>query len=289
MRLRLLLLVALAACARGQPGVQPDGSPGADGPRDGADAPADAPVDAPPVAGPVPLLLTEVALTPNTAELIELANPTDQIVSLDGYYLSDSGAYFRLPAGAPTVDATDFIVRFPLGAVIGPRAVITIAVDVASAYEAAYGVAPTYSIASGTMLPVATNGVAQLTNAGEVIVLFYWNGEDDLVRDVDLMIAGIPSAANALIDKSGIELDGPDADELATAYAADAHTMPVQLGAPATGRSTKRIALEAGHEVQAGTGNGLTGDDETTEDILATWDQAFVAPTPGTLPPGLIP
>lgn len=289
MRARPLVLVAVAACARGGAGA-PDGS-AVDAPRDGAgpDARADATIDAPPGGAPVPLLLTEVVLSPDGAEYVELANPTTGAVALGGYYLSDHGAYFRVPAGAPAVDATDFIVKFPAGAVIGPKAVITVAISTAAAFQTAYGVAPAYSIGSATMTPVSTNGIASLTNGGELIALFYWDGASDLVRDVDLVLAGVPAAANGLIDKSGVALDGPDADTAPTAYAADARTMPLQPSAPGSARSTKRIALEAGHEVQGGAGNGLTGDDETSEDIAATWDTAFTPPTPGALPAGLFP
>jgi hypothetical protein len=237
----------------------------------------------------VPLLLTEVVLQPDGAEYIEIANPTAQAVSLAGYHLSDHGAYFRVPAGAPAVDATDFVVRFPAGATIGPKAAITVAIGTAGAFQTAYGAAPTFAITNGTMTSVAANGLASLTNAGELVALFHWNGQDDLVRDIDLMLAGVPTLSNGLTNKSGLALDGPDAGVDPTAYATDALTIPPQPSAPGAARSTKRIALEAGNEVQAGTGNGLTGDDETSENTAATWDTAFTPPTPGALPPGLIP
>ena len=288
----LLLLVMTAACARGGANEPPDGTGGTDAPGDGTGMPIDAPataIDAPPGGGPVALLLTEVVLAPAGAEYIELANPTAQTVALDNYYLSDHGAYFRVPTGAPAVDATDFIVKFPAGATIGPKAAITVAIDTAVIYQTSYGIPPTFSIASGTMTAVSTNGVASLTNTGELVALFYWNGQDDLVRDVDLVLVGLASGANGLIDKSGVALDGPDADTTSTAYAADARTIAAQPSAPGSARSTKRIMLEAGHEIQSGTGNGLTGDDETSENTGSTWDIAFTPPTPGALPPGLIP
>jgi hypothetical protein len=287
----VLGVVIAGACARGRGDEVPDGGPGDDAPGVDAevDAPPDAMVDGPLGGPPVPLLLTEVVLSPTEGELVEILNPTDQTVSLNGYYLADHGAYFRVPTGAPVVDVTDFIVRFPVGAVIGPRAVITVAVATASAYETIYGAPPTFSIASGTMVTVSSNGIGSLTNGGELIALFYWNGQDDLVRDVDLLLAGVPGATNGLIDKSGVALDGPDPGTTTTAYAADARTMAPQASAPPAARSTKRISPETGYETQDGTGNGLTGDDETSEIILSTWDSAFTVPTPGTVPPELMP
>jgi hypothetical protein len=170
--------------------------------------------------GDAPLLLTEVVLTPSTGEYIEITNPNGVPYSLASYYLADSGNYFRVPTGA-TVDSTDFIVKFPAGAQIQAKATITVALDTAASFETVYGVAPTYSIASGTgtMETVAVNGVASLTNAGEVVILFQWDGQADLVRDVDIMLVGAPTAANSLLDKSGIAQDGPDGGNTTSPYA----------------------------------------------------------------------
>lgn len=171
---------------------------------------------------------------------------------------------------------------------IGPRGVVTVAIDTAAAFQSTYGVAPTYSVADGTMQVVAGTG-ATLTNAGELIALFWWDGQDDRVRDVDLLLAGVPTTANGLVDKSGVAIDGPDADAIPTAYLPDARTMTAQASTPGSGKSTQRILAETGHEIQAGTGNGLTGHDETSENTSATWDSTFGTPTPGVVPPTLLP
>lgn len=234
------------------------------------------------------LLLTEVVLAPSAGEFIEIANPSNTAVDLSSYYLSDNGGYFRLPAGLTTIDSTDFLAKFPAGATIAAHGVITVAIDTSANFLATYGVAPTYSLASATMTNIVSNGVPSLTNAGEVIVLFRWDGQADLVKDVDLVLAGTPTVANSLVDKSAVAIDGPDAGTQTTAYAADARTLPMQGTAPAAGKSTKRLAIEAGHETQAGGGNGITGDDETSEDTAATWDTTgFGNPTPGVVPAAL--
>lgn len=234
------------------------------------------------------VLITEVALAPNSGEFIEIANLTAQTVNLSTYYLADSGAYFQLPGGTPALDVNDFIVRFPAGATIAPGGVVTVALDTAANFQTTYGVAPTFSIASATMTPIAQSSTPTLTNSGELIVLFEWDGHADLVHDVDLVLAGAPTAANGMVDKSARAIDGPDSDSAASSYRTDARTMHAQPTAPAAGSSTKRIALETGHEAQGGSGNGIAGDDETSEDISTTWDTAFTAPTPGTLPAALL-
>ncbi|MBS1119172.1 MAG: uncharacterized protein H6Q90_1400 [Deltaproteobacteria bacterium] len=253
----------------------------------GVDGPVS--IDAPAPAAGSSLLLTEVVLAPSTGEFVEIANPTGQTVDLSTYYLSDSGTYFRLPAGSPTVDSTDFIAQFPAGATIAPGAVITVALDTTANFQTAYATAPTFSIASGTMTSIAVNGTPNLTNAGEIVVVFQWDGQADLVRDVDLVVAGVPTVANGLVDKSAMAFDGPDTGSATTAYGTDTRTIAAQSTAPASGKSTKRILRETGHELQTGGGNGIAGDDETAEDTGATWDTVYTAPTPGVVPAGLLP
>ncbi len=317
-----LVIASLAACARG--GIAFVGDDGAvdqhpsdaraDGRPDASDettdapfAPADAAVDArpdaaidaavdaaidaaidAPLSATTQLLLTEVVLAPTGGEMIEIANPSDSPVDLTRYYLSDSSAYFRLPGGNATVDATDFIVRFPAGAMIPANGVVTVALDSVASFTSTYSTAPTYSIAAGTMTTVTMNGTPSLTNAGEAIVLFYWDGQTDLVRDVDLLLAGIPTTANSLADKSGYTVDGPDGDPTTSAYRPDARTLTAQAAAPNASMSTKRVAPEAGFETQGGTGNGLTGDDETSENTAMTWDTTFGIPTPGSVPASVL-
>lgn len=292
----ILPLLATAACAKAQqeglpgddlaaPDATPDDlevdAPPVDAPDDDPPAP-DAPApDAPPAAAPAPLVLTEVAVAPTGAELIELANPTGAPVDLSRYHLADVGTYFRLPAGAAQLDTADFVVRFPAGATLGPGEVIVVALDTAASFVAATGATPDYSIAGGTMTMVASNGTPTLTNAGELVALFWWDGASDLVTDVDLMIVGAPTAANGFVAKGGVAVDGPDPDTTPTAYAAEAATLAAQAAAPGSGASTKRIALEAGFETVGG-GNGAAGHDETSEATASTWDATFTAPTPGT-------
>jgi hypothetical protein len=262
-----LLASVSAACATAGRDDVPGGPPG-QGPE----------VDAPSAVAPVAqLLLSEIALAPTTGEYIEIVNPSAATVPLDHYYLSDNGDYFKLPAGSPTVTTGDFIVQFPPGATIAPHGVATIALNTAAAFTTAYGTAPTYSIGGGAVdMTKVTSMFPSLTDGGEIVVLFYWDGSAPLVRDIDIMLAGAPTAANGFVNKSGYQQGGGT-------YGTDADSMPMQSKAPAAGVSTKRIALKAGHVVH-GSSNGITGDDETSEMTSATWDTTFSAPTPGVVP-----
>lgn len=272
----LVAALGLVACARGDAahadGHLADASRDARE-RDANDDASDATLDGSPSPGAA-LLLSEIALSPTAGEFVEIVNPTTQAVDLSTYYLSDNGNYFKLPAGTPTLSSADFIAQFPAGAMIAPSGVVTVAIGSAAGFTTTYGIAPTYSVGDATMTVTVKQGTPTLTDAGELVVLFQWDGSAGLVHDVDIMLAGVPSAGNGLVSKSNYAQGG-------ATYAADANTIAAQPSAPATGKSTKRTALETGHETQTGAGNGIDGDDETSEATSATWDTAFTAPTPG--------
>ena len=318
---RVLLCLCFAGCAtaggHGGPAdapvgddvdaAEPDAPDRADAPpgtpdADTTDAPPGTP-DAPPIDASPPdasppdasppdamitgtatsLLLSEVQLAPSGGEFIEIVNPTSQPVALDHYYLTDNGNYWKLPSGAQTLDTGDFIVKFKAGSSIAAHGVVTVAMDTAANFNTADKVLPTYSVADASVTVVASSGTPGLTNTGEIVVLFYWDGATDLVTDVDIMLAGKPTTANGLVSKSG-------QTEKASTYKTDANTIANQGSTPGSGLSTKRVALETGHETQNGTGNGVDGDDETSEMTATTWDSsAFSAPTPGVVPAALLP
>jgi len=243
----------------------------------------------------VHLLLTEAVLTPTTGEYLEIYNPTGSTVDLTNYYLSDDEDYALYPgtfgAGpAPSIGSSDFIVQFPPGAMITAGQVVVIAFDGAT-FITDYGFAADYEMKgtdAGTpdMIPSNLGATAGLTNSGENACLFWWDGLTDLVSDVDMVNLGTPSATNDIGDKTGVAVDGPDADVITTTYLPDAYTMPQQPTDPGFLFSTKRQLLEGANEVSTG-GNGVTGHDETTENILVTWDTIFVAPDPGVVGPGV--
>ena len=246
------------------------------------------------------LLITEVK-TIDADEFIEIYNPTDVAVALDHYYLADVNGYFLLPSGIGAgtsldVSTTDFVARFPEGSSIPARGVITVASDGPGFSALHADTHATFAIeeagAGDTAMVLLDGTGVTLTNGGEMVVLFYWDGASDLVKDVDLIIAGnAPSAGNTIAAKTAV--DGPDLDDAASSYAADAATIG-DLAADTESdltlaQSYQRLALESATvESQLGTGNGMTGDDETSEQIRMTWSSAgHEAATPGTIPAAL--
>lgn len=293
-------LAAVLACAcsfdqsglDGLDGAAPDAPPG--GPADATGDAEPTRPDASATAQPH-LLLTEIATT--TPEFIEILNPGTAPVPLDHYYLSDDDDSARLPAlygtgMTPALSQFDFIVKFPDDAVIGPGQVIVVALSEID-FIASFQTAPDYALAatsSVAMSPILVGSSPTITDSGEGIALIYWDGASDLVRDVDLVDAGHGSTnTNRLANKTDLMVDGPDQDQLESVYLDDVYSISGTARDAIAGESYKRLRPEDGFEDASG-GNGLTGHDETSEDMVSTWSQDdFTAPTPGQVPPGLLP
>lgn len=252
------------------------------------------------------LVISEIAVQPTAGEFIEIYNPTSQTINLSNYYLTDatnpsSGFYYyNLPdtnAFAGTGSA-DFLAKFP-NVDISAGEYKVVSLKPATDFNTTYGMNPDFEMqTSGTvgvdlMLPGFANGTAiqtnaGLSNAGEIVILFHWDGASDLVQDVDYLVWGDKAEA---VDKTGISIDGPDADTVSTTFANDteiANQIPVSSATHAIGNSWQRFsdASETG-ESQTG-GNGITSHDETSEALSASFGEGIPTPkAPSTIsPPG---
>ena len=118
--------------------------------------------------------------------------------------------YYNLPAENDywSGSSTDFFCRFPDGYTLAPGSSIKISLRNSSAYESVYGQTPDISL-DDDMLSVSevadtkgNPGAPKLHNSSETLILFYWDGSSDIVKDVDYLIWGDNSFA---IDKSGVD------------------------------------------------------------------------------------
>jgi hypothetical protein len=260
------------------------------------------PPDATPDAGtllPTHLLLSEVCAGPDSLEFIEILNPTCLSIDLRTYYLADQRTYPLLPAWGsrpPLPGTQNAVLRFPPGSILESGAAAVIAHD-GTAFAAAFGGPADFAIinpgGSTPMEVIAYRSAPDMliANSGEPIALFEWDGARDLVRDVDIVIAGeAPALSHQLLGKQDVApdgVDGPDADAIGTFYHPDLVSMPAMAARDATTGSYQRIAFEAGFETAEG-GNGTGGHDETSEDTRMTWEQQPGSPpTPGSVPPAL--
>ncbi|MCG8608884.1 lamin tail domain-containing protein, partial [bacterium] len=264
-------------------------------------------------AQPDHLLITEFVVTPTAGEFVEIYNPTNSTVDLSNYYITDATFagggtfYYNIVIGDGGGGGfNDFNARFPDGATIGPGEFQTIALPGSDAFLGEYGVNPTYEMyEDGTTTdevpdmrdategsiatPDNSSGRPSGLSGGEVLVLYYWDGESDLVKDVDYVLWGDKAEA---VSKTGVSIDGPDADSDASTYADDT-SIDDQTVVDAdndgdenphdSGMSAQRRLEVEDLEDWSANGNGMTGHDETGEDT--SWKGGIWSinepPTPG--------
>ncbi len=256
-----------------------------------------------PAAAADHLLISEIVVTPTGGEFVEIFNPTGVTVDLSDVYLTDAtytpgGAfYYNIVTGNPAAAGGggfgDFHARFPAGSSIAADEYQTVAMAGSDAFFTAYGLQPTYELYEDggspdavfdmrEALPGTINNQGGLSNAGEVVVLYHWDGVSDLVGDLDYVLWG---DKNEAVDKTGVAIDGPDPDTTPTGYLADTAMASQDVTAPgghANGNSFTRTDPTEGGETATG-GNGLTGHDETSENLSATFAEQAVTPNGGLL------
>ena len=233
------------------------------------------------------LLISEVYVPASAQQqnaFVEIYNPTDQSIDLGEYYLANYNSAYNIVTGTYSTQVGDFLVKFPAGARIASGESRVVALY-GSAFGNAYSKQAHWEItAEDENTPDMDNlwvgGNISLDPSAGMIHLFKWNGQDDLIRDVDYMAWGLSFFKERWMDKSGVSIDGPDADDTATAYRNDTPKASQKaLATPAAGMSYQRNGIVEVAET-ATEGNGLTGHDETSED----WTQSFLAvsPSPGS-------
>ncbi len=253
------------------------------------------------------LLITEVSVSPGDAEFVEIFNPAASPVSLDHVYLSDCSDYFMMVTGSiSTGGGNDFTVRFPAGTTLGPGQYLVIAIQGSVGYKIAYGKAPDLELKdTETLMPDmeaavsgSIGGKAGLTDSGELLILFSWDGISDLVQDLDYVVwKGSSLTAiykfSGSCPQTGTCVDGPDADDTASSYLDDTPVVDQSwLVPPGGGGSIHRCNYLEGAETKSG-GNGMMGHDETSEPFEVTWQRnatTLTLRTPGEpAPQGMCP
>ncbi len=242
------------------------------------------------------VLFSEVGIEPGGAEFVEIYNPTSAAVDLSNYYLADNSAYHKVTSGpwnpGTSNPGTDWLVQFPSGTQIAPGAVITVAGEPDTGndgYEKIFGSCPDFTM-NDTAAPLScgggsvtamlnpTNGGAGdkkggfISNSREMVVLFTWDGSAAAVKDVDYVTWGGTFDNDTRADKTGV-----------TGYVNDTargSQKPAVVIKPEAGTasSIQRCQLETGEKLAGG--NGMTGHDETSEDLAATFQSG--TPSPGT-------
>lgn len=258
------------------------------------------------------LLLSELGISASnqdagvSSEYVEIFNPTENPISLDNYYLCDNNLYKTFPSasgGLLALGTTDNLVRFPSGHTLQPGQVAVVCGGAQNFLAEFFSGQPSsayFSLAGNPLLfeigetdGTVPNMTAHNSNAtqplawsltnpsatnGEFMVLFHWDGASDLVQDVDIVCWGNQiSGTNMFAAKTT-----SDTGANGTPYLADAGShasMTLGFGFSMIYRTSIVEVNEAGSG-----GNGLTGHDETTEQIPSTWATGTLAAnrSPGT-------
>jgi len=232
------------------------------------------------------LLISEVMIPSSTETgkaFVEIYNPTANSVELNSLYLANYNTYYNMVNGVYPTTATYFLAKFPSGQ-ISSKQTITVALD-GQAFRSAFAKAADFEIKSTDasipdMEDVTTGGNPQLEFIRGMVILFNWNGQSDLIQDIDYFPWGLSVFSSSWMDKSGIRIDGPDAGSDSSAYLNDeAVSLQKAWQVPSGGQSLQREGIDEIDEIQSG-GNGITGHNEATEN----WKLSFA---PGLPSPGL--
>jgi len=216
------------------------------------------------------LVFSELVLQPNEGSYIAIQNSTTAVVDMSNYYITDATDvtagkyYYNLPDSADYWSGSpfDFILRFPDGYSLAANATIVIGVSDSATFSGEYGSNPDLTLKQSfrqaypdlATAPLAPFNI--LDTGAETLILFYWDGIATTVQDVDYLLWGSNSHA---VDKSSVSGYAPDTPVASQSF------MPVHV----SGEKLVRTSDE-GIETASG-GNGITGHDETSEDLAATW------------------
>ncbi|MCB1583560.1 MAG: endonuclease [Xanthomonadales bacterium] len=239
-------------------------------------------------AGLEDLVISEIRVTPTEGEFFEIHNKGATEIDLSNVYVTDATGdgnfYYNITTGSNYGggSSADFHAKFPNGAIIGAGEYQSIAIN-GSNFFGEYGINPTYELNESDSTPNMLEAVAGsinnqggLSNAGEFLVLYFWDGSSDLVQDLDYVVWGDQAEA---VDKSGVTIGGSTYLNETPIISQDV----IASGVHTFIQSWQRIDLNEGTEILNG-GNGISGHDETSENLSSTFAEGTPNPAGGITP-----
>ena len=223
------------------------------------------------------LLFSRITIQPTEAEFISIYNPTSESIDISDYYITDatksstSDYYYNITQGSDywSNNFSDFIARFPENYLIESNQTLILGLHDNQTFNDYYGYDADLNlfedmrnaIDGETTISLGSAFVNQniLGDAAEMLMLFKWDGVSDIVEDIDYFIWG---NTNEAIDKTGIGSYLPDT------------SVGNQVSYYSHGQDSTyvRTTIDSeGDEISVG-GNGITDNDETSENLMATWN-----------------
>ena len=229
---------------------------------------------------------------------IQIVNPTNTDLDMGQVYLSDGTTYpvafyYYLALGDPEANnpgggsGGDFNARFPEGYVLAAGDSLAVSINGSTEYEMAYGRLPDFELFEDALTPDTVpellevfpgsinagpfggDNVPSFSDIAESIILYTWDQSSDLVQDLDYLMWGTNEGVR--FDKTGVTIGG-------STFAADtpvSNQEPTAVAGASFGYVFRRISADEGTEILTG-GNGLTGHDETSENLASTWQEVNV-------------
>jgi hypothetical protein len=221
------------------------------------------------------LLLTGVSVRPLEAQMFIITNPTTSNIDLTDYYItdatknSDGNFYYKLPSGVSywSESFLDFFTRFPAIS-LAPGDSLTVALTDSTIFNNYYeydaDLVLEDDFLNGSPDGSDTIGpLARLDEDNECLILFYWDGISSTVLDVDYFIWGDNSHASAKTTADGYPYNDTPVDQQ--------QFMRTYLNSDLIDSLYRRVDIEEDLEHQID-GNGITGHDETSEDLPSSWE-----------------
>jgi hypothetical protein len=229
---------------------------------------------------------------------IQVVNPTDSDVDMGQVYITDattspSAYYYNITLGDPAAynpgggNGGDFHARFPDGYVLAAGDSLAISINGSAEYQAAFGRLPDFELYEDSSIPdtvpemlevfpgsinagpLSGTNVPVLSDIAESLVLYNWDGTNDLVQDLDYVMWGTNTGVR--FDKRGIIIGTGSYEDDTLVFSQE----PVANAGPAFGHSFRRYGDDEGNETTSG-GNGIGGDDETSENMAGTWQDVNI-------------
>tara|TARA_Y100001936_G_scaffold123006_1_gene120220 strand:- start:1134 stop:2573 length:1440 start_codon:yes stop_codon:yes gene_type:complete len=207
------------------------------------------------------LIFNKICITPDEAEMIEIYNPTNESIDLSNYYLSDSDKYYQWINGE-SIGNFDFLIKFPAGTSIASEGVYTITTQSSTDFFNFYAYEADISLIDTDFETFEFGINPNLSNSQEMLILFYWDGDSSIIQDVDYFLWGdYDKGVSKTVDEGYPYNDTLLEDQIfirnySTADFSDSLYVRIDTNE---------------YDENQNQGNGITGHDETSENLIASW------------------